>query len=183
MKSKYVKPQLILYFCILTGLLVLILPWGFAVTDMTFSHQSLVFPSINTDKVHLGIWELNGIRLTSFSSPTELSIASEATRQKLDLLTAFARSGLVAAPIIAIVLLSTSWRYLSRGSRFRVLFLFLISAVVLFIYLLLLGPNLTGTYIKKTVVKAVQYNWLILLMMSSNLVLGLGSSIYYILSR
>lgn len=182
MKATPIKPQIFFYFCIISGLIVLILPWGFAGTNMTFGGESL-FPLPDPDSVHLVVWELNDLRTKSFSSHTELSIASEAIRQKLDFLTAAARGGLLSAPIIALALFATCWRYLSRGSRYRVIFLIIVSILALFLYLLLAGPNLTGPNITRTVVNEVRYNWIILLLMIGNLVVGLGASIYFILKK
>jgi hypothetical protein len=182
MKSIPIKPQIILYFYILSGLIVLILPWGFAGTDMTFRGEPL-FPLPDPTSVRLGVWELNDLRTELFISQTELNITSEATRQKLDFLTAAAGVGLLAAPIIALALFATCWRYLSRGSRYHVVFLLIVSILVLFLYLLLAGPNLTGPNITRTVVNEVRYNCLILLLMLGNLFVGLGSSIYFILKK
>jgi hypothetical protein len=176
------KPQVIIYLCICSIILILVLLWGFAETKMTYLGSAPVFGP-NPGSVRLGIWELNALRMTSFSSSTKLSIASEATRQELDLLTAFARSGLLAAPIVAIGLLSTSWRYLSRGQRFRVGFLLFATAFAIFLYLLIAGSNLTGPFIKETIVNEVRYNWPIIILMVINLGGGLGSSIYFILGR
>jgi len=180
MKSVLMKPQVILYFCILSGFIILILPIGSISFTTTYICGS---ENDDTQSHNLNVpWVLYAHEETSSSFYTDVVFAPEDIQSKLDVLTAAARSVIFAAPFNIIILLAATWRHLSRDLKYRLVLLVIASACVYMLVMAFLGPPLiTSPLYSAIVVNEVGYKWVTLLLIVINLLVGLGASIYFIL--
>jgi hypothetical protein len=122
--------------------------------------------------------------VASSSSYTDIRFADEGTQRKLEFLTVTAGSAVFAVPFNIIFLLAATWRHLSRELKYRFVLLVIASTCVSILGLALFVPSLITSpfylYVENGIY-GVGFKWPIILLLVINLIVGLGSSIYFIL--
>jgi hypothetical protein len=178
MKSILIRYQVILYFCILSVFIILILPIGSISLTSTYKYGS---ENDDPQSYNLNVpWVLYAHEETSSSFYTEIIFASEDTHRKLDFIATIARSAIVAVPLVTLILLAAIWRHLSRDLKYRLVLLVIASTCVYILVMALFGPPLiTSPLYSGIVINEVEYKWVTLLLILSYLLLGIGSGIYF----
>jgi len=181
LKSALMKPQGIFFFCLLSGIFILILPFASVniTTTYIFGLQNIVTQPHNLNVVDV----LSAHKETASSFYTEVGFKSEGTQSEWDLLTATARGAIITVPLVILILLGATWRHLSRVLKYRFVLLVITSTCVCILIMALLGPTMIiGPPMSEIVVNEVGYKWVTLILMIIFFLVGIGSSVYFIFS-